>query len=67
MKMHNMENLEKTMPMFVWLAGYLDVLVFPLKFNNVYFKTGIFISETYKKKQNTPSHLNLCLYLMGHN
>ena len=55
-----MENLEKTMPMFVCLTGYLDVLAFPSKFINVDFKAGIFISESQKKNQNTPSHFNLC-------
>ena len=41
-----MENLEKTMPMFVCLAGYLDVLAFPPKFINVDLKAGIFICES---------------------
>ena len=40
--------------MFVCLAGYLDMLAFPTKFINVDFKAGIFISETYKKINNTP-------------
>ena len=44
-----MENLQKTMPMFVCLAGYLDVLAFASKFINVDFKAGIFICESYKK------------------
>ena len=41
-----MENLEKTMPMFVFLAGYLDVLAFPPKFINADVKAGIFICES---------------------
>ena len=55
------------MPMFVCLAGYLDVLAFPQKFINVDFKAGIFVSEAQKKSQNTPSYLNLCFELMWHN
>ena len=41
-----MESLEKTMPMFVCLTGYLVVLAFPSKFINVDFKAGIFICES---------------------
>ena len=41
--------------MFVRLAGYLDVLAFPPKFNNVDFKAGIFICETYIQKG--PHHI----------
>ena len=51
-----MENLEKTMPMFVCLAGYLDVLAFPSKFINVDFKAGIFICES-QKKIKIPHHI----------
>ena len=41
-----MENLEKTMPMFVCFAGHLDVLVFAPKLIIVDFKAGIFICES---------------------
>ena len=51
-----MENLEKTMPMFVSLAGYLDELTFPPKFINVDFKAGIFICESHKKIK-IPNHI----------
>ena len=37
------------MPMFVRLAGYLDVLAFPPKFVNADFKAGIFICIIRKK------------------
>ena len=33
-----------SMPMFVYLAGYLDVLAFPPNVINVDIKAGIFIS-----------------------
>ena len=39
------------MPMFVCLAGYLDVLAFPPRFINVDFKAGIFICESKKKSK----------------
>ena len=39
------------MSMFVFLAGYLDVLPFPPKFINVDFKAGIFICGAYKKSK----------------
>ena len=48
-----MENLEKTMPMFVCLAGYLDVLAFPSKFIDVDFKAG-FLSVRVRKKSKYP-------------
>ena len=51
-----MENLEKTMPMFVCLAGYVDELAFPPKFINVYFKAGNFICESLKKIK-IPNHI----------
>ena len=41
-----MENLEKTMLMFVCLAEYLDVLAFLPKFVNADLKAGIFICES---------------------
>ena len=46
-----MENLEKTMPMFVSLAGYLDELTFPPKFINVDFKAGILSVKVIKKSK----------------
>ena len=48
-----MENLEKTMPTFVCLAGYLDVLGFPPKFINADFKAGI-LSVKVRKKSKYP-------------
>ena len=49
------------MPIFVCLARYLDVLAIPPKFISVDLKAGIVICETYKKNQNIPLYLNLCL------
>ena len=46
-----MENLEKTMPTFVCLARYLDVLAFPPKFINADFKAGLLICVTQKKSK----------------
>ena len=46
-----MENLKKTMPMSVCLAGYLDVLPFPPKLINADFKAGLLICVTYKKSK----------------
>ena len=37
------------MPIFVSLAGYLNVLEFPPKFINIDVKAGIFICESWKK------------------
>ena len=48
-----MENLEKTMPMFVCLAGFLDVLAFPSEFINVDFKARI-LSVKVRKKSKYP-------------
>ena len=46
-----MENLEKTMAIFVRLAGYQNVLAFPSKFINVDFKAGFLFVKVRKKSK----------------